>query len=786
MRDAAVIGARPLVVRLVVLSVLLCAGCTAASIHRGLHSPTSRAGSRSARTAVRAGPAGAADLLATPAGVVWSFHLKDGSGTLLRSSDNGKQWKVALPSDVRGYGFGLVASYFLNARRAWAVQENEHGTTIVHRTSDGARTWQLATLPGISAVQSPMFDQIGFTSPTDGWLLAVNYGNGTSDTLQLTAWGSHDGGASWKQLPSRALPLQGRRLAGYGRTACPTFAPPHLTMAAGGVGWLTPGGCEHGAAEPRVWRTSNNGSSWTPAALPAPVGGWGRWNVLGRGGTEVGPVSSRGVANAATLLVPVAVGAAGLVVERSENGGQSWQLAGEVDTRGAPTRTPVAELFDPIDTDNWVVSAAGGLVETTDAGRSWTFAGSGLDDPDQPISFTTPSRGFRGGVDLVAAQRTSDAGRSWAPASVPAAGMARVAWADGYPVQAITAINQRVVVAAGAAGLLLSHNGGASWARRLTATTPVEQLDAVDARTVFAVTGDQLLRSTDAGRRWTPIRQPDAGPAQRVQFWSPSTGIATLAEQAFRTRDAGRTWTPLRLPPGWSLPDASLAEPMPGPLCFNHDAGWAVAMHAGQPGVLASSNGGRTWRQVLAPSTFPLARPGAGQVQIADCHRSTGWVLVTHNPKPVGMGSAPTGYALLRSTDLGRTWNEVLRSPQYAPRPHVQKPPAGPAPGPAGRPTGFTTTSTFAAWLTTATDNPAQGGSAFSLSTTTDTGLHWTTTRFPPHLAPTGTWLTTAAVDAEHGWVIFGGPKQSGTSLGFATIDAGRRWSSLPTFDWSR
>lgn len=756
-------GAKPQLRRVVAAVAVCVAGASACTSSTSPHSvpPTPKA------------VPGAADLLAAAGGVVWASHLRGDTSVILRSGDDGRHWRVALSVPTSNHDFGIVASYFLGPEHAWALDEHVDGASWVYYTSDGGRSWQTTGLPESGAAGSPTHDQIEFRTPTDGSLLAVGTAYGPTDALSLAAWRTTDGGASWHRLPS--LPLQGLRLAAYGRTACPVFAPPHLTLGADGTGWYTSGGCEHGVARPRVWRTEDGGTHWSAVRLPAPAGGWGRWNVLGQGGTETGAVSIIDTGTSATLLVPVAVGAASLVVERSTDAGRSWQLAGEMNTRGAPTRTPPAELFDPVDVDRWVVSATGGLVETADGGRTWTFFRAILDDPEQPISFRTLRDGFRAGSDLVAAQRTTDAGRSWTALAVRPPRTTTAAWADEYPTGTIAALGPRSVVAGGAAGLLVSGDGGATWIRRLGPTMPVEQLDAVDSRTIFAVTGDELLRSTDSGRTWAPITQPETGPVEQVQFSSDRTGVAVVNDQLLRTDDGGRDWTPVPPPVGWTLPGTSLAGPRPGSACFAQGAAWTVAQRAGRPAVLVSVDGGLTWREALAPSAFPAARRSVDPVQVAGCRGSVGWVLVSG--APVGMSGTPDGYALLRSADVGRSWVQVLRTSHYAPRVRVRTPAGGVPTGPAGNPIGLTTTGTGGAWMTVA---DAGVGQPAVLSTTV-AGRHWTITRLPP--AAIGNWLATAA-DRRHAWTLFGGSKDSWTSFGYATSDAGRHWTKRTTFSW--
>lgn len=79
---------------------------------------------------------GAANLLATSDGVVWSFANNFEHGPqVLRSTDDGTHWKAVLEVPFLPNGFGLTASYFLGADDAWTVKQNEHGDGIGETTT---------------------------------------------------------------------------------------------------------------------------------------------------------------------------------------------------------------------------------------------------------------------------------------------------------------------------------------------------------------------------------------------------------------------------------------------------------------------------------------------------------------------------------------------------------------------------------------------------------------------------------------------------------------------------
>jgi photosystem II stability/assembly factor-like uncharacterized protein len=380
-----------------------------------------------AGTGTPGGQRGSADLLATGHGVVWSFEAGNGSA-VLRSTDSGRHWRVALP---KPHGNGsLVASYFLDATRAWAVDSRLGGGVTVLGTHDGgSRWWSSGELP--RATISPGLEQafrFDFADASHGWLLSaspsfppalspVQLGRTHPERLRL--WRTTDGGHTWALLPSRALPLQGMPLRRVGGDA-DCVDEPSIAFANPADGWLSPGSCGAGAAMPHVWRTDDGGKHWSPVTLPAPPGGWGNWDAVGPppgyrflGGADVGVPMFVGRPTGKEILLPVAVGSAGLVIEQSADAGRTWRIAGRVSTRSHPGQFSPAGWFDPVTASRWV-SAPGLLLRTADAGRSWTEARSAVNVLGGPASFTTLRRGFvQSDGGLIAAFSTSDGGHSW-------------------------------------------------------------------------------------------------------------------------------------------------------------------------------------------------------------------------------------------------------------------------------------------------------------------------------------------------------------------------------------
>jgi photosystem II stability/assembly factor-like uncharacterized protein len=104
--------------------------------------------------------------------VVWSFNIENGSGVVLRSTNDGNHWRVVLSEPTSQVSFGLVAGYFLGSDDAWAALEEQTGATSVYRTSDGGRHWYLSDLPIVAPPPNMTLvsDQFYFADPEHGWL----------------------------------------------------------------------------------------------------------------------------------------------------------------------------------------------------------------------------------------------------------------------------------------------------------------------------------------------------------------------------------------------------------------------------------------------------------------------------------------------------------------------------------------------------------------------------------------------------------------------------------------
>ena len=234
---------------------------------------------------------------------------------------------------------------------------------------------------------------------------------GPSQTTAIL--GTTDGGRRWR----RSAPLPVTPFGDY------LSYEPYFTDAQHGwlygMAWTVPGDLVWQVVE-RLWRTSDGGATWSPVTLAAPPQGW-------PAATETYDGVPVGMPRIVGSELLVAVGdryfRPSLDIEASSDGGQSWHLASRVSSLFASPST-----FQPVDASHWVVYAPGGLMQTSDAGRTWQAVGEGAAVTGGPFWFTSPARGYARAPDGTVLS-TADAGRTWTagaapPGKLPASGPA--------------------------------------------------------------------------------------------------------------------------------------------------------------------------------------------------------------------------------------------------------------------------------------------------------------------------------------------------------------------------
>jgi hypothetical protein len=173
-----------------------------------------------------------------------------------------------------------------------------------------------------------------------------------------------------------------------------------------------------------------------------------------------------------------------------------------------------------------------GLIESVDGGRTWeTISLEGEADFHALVSSGERVYGYDGTQGRLMV--SSDGGRRWQERRPPA-GVFSIAIDPEDPDRIVTATEQ---------GLLASRDAGKTL-RPLSGGQPVAGLLTWPAANrLFLVDGQgQVLRSTDGGRRWSPVGSIDGQPAAFVADGSDLYAALTDGTVK-RSADGGATWT---------------------------------------------------------------------------------------------------------------------------------------------------------------------------------------------------------------------------------------------------
>ncbi len=360
-------------------------------------------------------------------------------------------WFQSLQMTSATSGWALVWS-----ANPGAAADNAH--ILLARTTDGARAWSDVTPAAARPMLATLYSYEALDA-VDGDRAYLAVSRATSDdsgAVSTTAvFVTADGGRTWSE--SAVL-----------TTSAPAV---RLSFADASHGWLLLGPVFSGPGQPETWlyRTSDGGLRWSPAATVAPPGTYGSnsmcqplnltlltaatgWVTIGCRGQPEFLVSRDGggswaaqplpppagtlgsVGGPASLTGPQFAGGTGFLTVAppppgtpslldTRDQGQTWQLLALPAGAG---QYPQVTFFTPAD---GVLVTAGpqqalGAVfyATADGGRSWTPVpqGTHFTQYGEAIDFASEQAGFawNSGGDTAAAPplyATADSGRTWHP-----------------------------------------------------------------------------------------------------------------------------------------------------------------------------------------------------------------------------------------------------------------------------------------------------------------------------------------------------------------------------------
>jgi photosystem II stability/assembly factor-like uncharacterized protein len=504
---------------------------------------------------------------------------------LMRSDDNGASW-----AQTDFYPYGVV---YLAITPAGAVFAGAPGVSAVFRSTDDGNSWTTHQngLPPAATVTSLAVDPLGGVyAGLDGF---------------LGVYRSIDNGNTWVQVGSPGQVVRAFGVDPNGRLYAFTQ-------------W--PGGG-------RVFRSVDSGATWEDVGSPTPYA----WNGTfafgvdgqvfagtsgGLGGTEtmgvyrlndqgawsyIGPTAAQISNLAVNPSGDLFVGTAGDGVYRSSDSGSAWARL----TEGMRATDVYSLLFTP--TDRLLVAARrAGVHVSDDKGQTWSFpsprpslmnfhfnffpcpvlarASAGR------VFFATGGMYFEGRLSLA---RSQDDGQTWEESLGPVAPEM-----SGFTTCVVVDHRDYVYTSSFHAGVLRSTDGGDSWHSLGLAPGPgggpgILSLAVTSAGTIlasgvgYAPEEIGVFRLADGEQIWTRIDLNGANCVWDLTV-SPNGHIfaASNVDGLSRSTDDGRTWVPVTAPSNT-------------PLAVNAEGRLFTASDAT---LFSSLDDGQTWTEHYDPS----------------------------------------------------------------------------------------------------------------------------------------------------------------------------------------
>ena len=490
-----------------------------------------------------------------------------------RSDDSGKHWARISPEnhdDLRNFDSIAIDAHDPNTIYAGTYH-------LPWKTVDGGKTW------------APIHQ--GMVDDSDVMSIMIDRSNSSHVFASACSgiYHSADAGATWTKF--KGIPKDSRRTVHI-------LQDPNRPLTV------------YAATTEGLWKTTDDGANWrliTPAT----------WSILSM---LIDPVNS-------DRLI---LGTERLGVQVSDNGGQTYRAANQ----GFSHRRIVDAAIDPLHPERSLVVLTSNfepLLETSDAGRTWTPLATGLKSGPPRHVFASPEGWFAapgpGGLmrydtyrntwlpvnqvieksapaavrHTVAVKPISSKGSTQSASKTPATpAMTK----STVPFQAKVndmAFSREDWYAATEQGLMISHDSGLNWsalsfspaqpgsASSAAGTTPVRAIRiGTNNSYIWAMTPRQLEMSGDAGKTWVARALPYE-PRGSVHFQASDENNIVLASDhgVFTSRDAGQSWR-----------QANLSELLIDELTPLRNA---VVVSTASGALFLSNDAGKTWRHMDSP-----------------------------------------------------------------------------------------------------------------------------------------------------------------------------------------
>jgi photosystem II stability/assembly factor-like uncharacterized protein len=612
-----------------------------------------------------------------------TIYVATASGGVWKSTDAGSTMKAAWPAS-NPQPIGAIAAASDGTLYAGTGEAGPGGGSItyagrgIYKSTDSARTWQKA-----GRMPSPIVGRI-LIDPTDPQRIFVA---GTGDLFNSGGgrgvYRSTDGGATWQRVLKGATTFTGAV------DLAMDPSNPDRIYAAMWDHHREPDLRTYGGKGSGIYRSTDGGDTWSRLAggLPAPGPNVGRIGiavspnassrlyaiVIQAGGTYEGFYRSNDGGDTWTKLAATGLSgsqstygwwfgrvwvdpadknhvfAAGVPLEQSTDGGQTWGSAGGVHA------DQHAMIWDPKVANRVYLGNDGGVYRSSNNGNGgWTSA------TVQPYTqFYSVDVSEQDDSRIVGGAQDNGVNRSW-----PGGGWNGYVGGDGLAAL-IDPTNQNNVYGCSQYGVCSrSTNGGDSsfsfgfaTSDRFNWFSPVV-FDPSNPQTIYFA-GNRLNRSTNGAQTFSVI-SPDlsGGPGRDPSY--PFGTITTIAasktdsQELFAGTDDGRLWYSKNLGGSWTRaadPDLPsywvtrvAVDPTNANVAYVTFSGYRSGANA--PYVLRTNDGGATWTDITG--NLPTA-------PVNDIVVDGGALYVA------------TDTGVYRTTDGGATWRTLGKGLPNAP-----------------------------------------------------------------------------------------------------------------------
>jgi photosystem II stability/assembly factor-like uncharacterized protein len=469
----------------------------------------------------------------------------------------------------------------------------------------------------------------------------------------------------------------------------------------------------------RILKTIDGGETWQKISLPVPDTTYSVIQIYFFDANLGYTLSTKGSSTSGLAVIHKTTdGGASWVTSASLSGTSIYSMDFSSPTRGIVTGnglglyytadgvtwnkapTPAYPSYGYTRTDQWSVnfispttaiscgwgSMAAGLqpsifLKTTDAGATWNY----LDQKDENKTYVNfysqyykdSSNGLAVGGSTYPGTvicRTTDGGSNWVPLPT----------VSGFTPSVVMGSGNKVILAGGGGGILISTDFGSSWVivNKHTSET-LYSINIVNNSIYACGTSGTFFKSTDMGNTFNMNYMVAANKCLRsaaIQFLNESIGFAVSQRgQVLKTTNAGESWTQIH------KDTISIPVSNEGLYFFNENLGFVAGKLDNSVDIIyKTTDGGQSWSTVQNQAYQNLncidfadekngAAGGNKTAILYTTDQGVSWKTATVNTtdqldiKAIKFYNGLNGLAvgtsiILKTTDGGATWSRIANS----------------------------------------------------------------------------------------------------------------------------